>query len=125
MEYNTIYNINDKFYSANYEICQENDGRFIIDYFVKKVEIIEIKIDKNYGQGIGESSITYYVSNGQYFRENENPKKLNLFQDEAEAKKAAKEKAIMKGKSEIRSFESDIEEKQRRIKELKQSLKTI
>lgn len=92
------YNIGDELYSANYEICQTDDDRFVIDWFVKRVEIERIEINKNYGQRIGESEITYRVSNGQHFRENENLRKIGLFLDEKEAKKAAKEKAIKEHK---------------------------
>ena len=117
------YNIGDEFYSANYEICQTSDDRLVIDYFAKKVEIEQIEIGKNYGRSIGESNITYRTSNDQHFRENKNPRELGLYLDEKKAKKAAKEKAIMAGKLEIRNYESIIKDKQKRIKELKQSIK--
>lgn len=119
------YDIGDEFYSANYEICQTSDDRFVVDWFVKRVEIVRIEIRRDYGRSIGQSNIVYYTTNMQNFRENEDPRELGLFLDEKEAKKAAKEKAIMAGKLEIRNYESIIKDKQKRIKELKQSIKEL
>ena len=117
------YNIGDELYSANYQICLAYNGRLVIDWFAKKVEIDRIEIRRDYGRSIGQSNIVYHTTNMQHFREDENPREFGLFLDEKEAKKAAKEKAIMMGKSEIRNCESTIKDKQKRIKELKQSIK--
>ena len=117
------YDIGFELWSANYEICQTNEDVFILDYFAKRVHIESIVMKKSYSDR--ESYITYHTSNGQHFRENENPRELGLFLNEDEAKKSAKEKAIMAGKLEISNYESIIKDKQKRIKELKQSIKGV
>ena len=117
------YNLGDELWSANYEICQTDADVFVLDYFAERVHIEKIEIAKFYSDR--DSNITYRVSNGQHFRENENPRELGLFLNEEEARKSAKEKAIMAGKLEISNYESVIKDRQKRIKELKQSIKNL
>ena len=117
------YDLDDELWSANYKICQTDSDVFVLDYFAKRVHIERIEMAESYSDR--ESNITYRVSNGQHFRENENLRELGLFLNEEEARKSAKEKAIMAGKSEISNYESVIKDKQKRIKELKQSIKDL